>query len=63
MFYLIVILDSVTKAVSDLDRKKIDQLEGQLLNTQHENSKLKVSRCILIKHLNSLQLHFIKYCK
>lgn len=30
------------KAVSDLDRKKIDQLEEQILNLQHENSKLKV---------------------
>ena len=44
IFYLLILsfTDSVTRAVSDADRKKIDQLDEQILNLQHENSKLKV---------------------
>ena len=47
LIFMLVISDSVMKAVSDLDRKKIGQLEEQLLTTQHENSKLKVCMTVI----------------
>ena len=41
-YYLFLFVDSVTKAVSDADRKRIEKLEEVELNLKHEISKLKV---------------------
>lgn len=38
------LIDSVTKEVSDADRKKISQLEEEEIKLKHEISKLKVRK-------------------
>ena len=40
----------MTKAVSDADRKKINELEASEMNLKHEVSKLKVN-CLFLAHL------------
>ncbi|XP_053396760.1 centrosomal protein of 290 kDa-like [Mercenaria mercenaria] len=51
--------NSVTKAVSDADRKKIDQLDEQILNLQHENSKLKEVTDVASSQVKALEMQHI----
>ncbi|KAL4233575.1 hypothetical protein ACF0H5_008256 [Mactra antiquata] len=51
--------NSVTKAVSDADRKKIDQLEEQILHLQHDNSKLKEVTDIASSQVKALEMQHI----
>ncbi|KAH3726744.1 centrosomal protein of 290 kDa-like [Dreissena polymorpha] len=51
--------NSVTKAVSDLDRKKIGSCEQQILNLQHENSKLKEVTDVASSQVKALEMQHI----
>ncbi|XP_052811330.1 centrosomal protein of 290 kDa-like [Mya arenaria] len=51
--------NSVMRAVSDLDRKKITQLEEQILNLKHENSKLKEVTDVASSQVRSLEMQHI----
>ena len=45
IIWYVLFVDSVTKAVSDADRKRIEEFEKSELNLKHEISKLKVRDC------------------